>query len=37
MFFLLFIKFLPIIAISEMKELIIHDKAHAAHARSGAH
>ncbi|MFP6624625.1 MAG: NrfD/PsrC family molybdoenzyme membrane anchor subunit [Myxococcota bacterium] len=28
MFFLLFLKFLPIIAIAEMKELIIHDKAH---------
>ena len=29
MFFLLFLKFLPIIAIAEMKELIIHQKAHA--------
>ncbi len=29
MFFLLFLKFLPIIAIAEMKELIIHNKAHA--------
>ena len=29
MFFLLFLKFLPIIAIAEMKELIIHKKAHA--------
>jgi len=30
MFFLLFLKFLPIIAIAEMKELIINKKAHAA-------
>ena len=30
MFFLLFLKFLPIVAIAEMKELIIHDKALAA-------
>jgi molybdopterin-containing oxidoreductase family membrane subunit len=32
MFFLLFLKIFPIIAIAEMKELIIHEKAHAAHA-----
>ena len=31
MFFLLFLKFLPVIAIAEMKELLIHDKAHMAH------
>ena len=28
MFFLLFLKFLPVIAITEMKELLIHEKSH---------
>ena len=28
MFFLLFIKFFPIIAIAEVKELAIHEKTH---------
>ena len=35
MWFLLFLKIFPVIAMGEMKELIIHDKAHAAHG--GAH
>ena len=35
MFFLLFLKFFPVIAIAEMKELIIHDKIHA-QAHTGA-
>jgi hypothetical protein len=32
MFFLIFIKLFPVIAIAEVKELAIHDKAH-----GGAH
>ena len=34
MFFLIFLKLFPIVAIAEMKEIAIHDKAHSA---GGAH
>jgi hypothetical protein len=34
MLFLIFLKIFPVIAISEVKELAIHEKAHAGH---GAH
>ena len=34
MLFLIFMKLFPVIAISELKELAIHERAHAAH---GAH
>jgi len=38
MWFLLFLKAFPVIAISEVKELIIHEKEHAQHAEpAGAH
>jgi Ni/Fe-hydrogenase subunit HybB-like protein len=37
MFFLIFLKLFPIVAIAEVKELVIHEKAHGDESHGGAH